>query len=83
MIVAAPTVFSFDGLLKGILPVGRLPTNGSSGQLFVKVVSSFGRFVLAPHEVQKKAESFRRRSGSLTAPAGMAYSALPLANTSE
>ena len=41
-------------------------------------------FVLAAQADQKKkAESFCNRSGSLTAPAGIAYSALPLANTSE
>ena len=34
---------------------------------------SFGRLVDAAHAVQKKkADSLRRRSGSVTAPAGMA-----------
>jgi hypothetical protein len=35
------------------------------------------------HAVQKKnADNFRKRSGSVTAPAGIAYSVLPFENTS-
>ena len=54
-------------------PVARFPTRGSYGQLLVYVMSSSGRFVDAAHDVQKKnAASRRKRSGSVTAPAGMA-----------
>ena len=56
-----------------VSPVGRLPTSGSCGQLLVYVMSSSGRFVEAAHDVQKKkADNLRKRSASVTAPAGMA-----------
>src|SRR5581483_5666447 len=56
-----------------VSPVGRLPINGSYGQLCVYVMVSFGRFVDADQEVQKiKAASCRIRSGLLTVPAGIA-----------
>jgi hypothetical protein len=64
--------------------VGRLPTSGSCGQLLVYVTVSPGRFVDAAHDVQKKnADSLRRLSGSVSAPAGIAYSSRPREKTSE
>jgi len=67
-----------------VSPVGRLPTSGSWGQLLVYVTVSPGRFVAAAHEVQKKkAASLRRFSGSVRAPAGIAYSSRPREKTSE
>jgi hypothetical protein len=63
-------------------PVGRLPTSGSCGQFWVYEIVSPGRLVTADHAVQKKnAERSRSRSGSVTAPAGIAYASTPSRKT--
>lgn len=64
--------------------VGRLPTSASCGQLLVYVMSSFGRFVDAAQDVQKKNAANRRKScASVSVPDGIAYSSRPRVKTSE
>ena len=56
-----------------VSPVGRLPTSGSWGRLFVYETASFGRWATAAHAPQKKnADIARIFFGSSNAFYGMA-----------